>query len=203
MTRENAEQNYLRFLETIAHLIDSGQISPELLQELQEYRIPEDGNGSDNNPARISDIIRNLLLHRDNASNGAIDRQSLAVQLKHIGCEKATIKDEKIKHTESGGLHSEVEQAIIISCEGKRIEAPQAQGICEVTGKLAQKTLSCRRCHRSICLRHCEFIEQDGANYPYCNTPIPGSRITCYKKTILSLNTWHETEKRMKQGRRQ
>lgn len=214
MSRENAERNYSKLLEDIANLINGGRISPELLLEkIEEYQALQreqnregrlssgESIPSNNISERIAEILNNILLNRYPLSNEAIDRQSLSVQVKQIGGTRTIIKDEKIKHTESGGFHSEVEHAIIISCEGKRIEANRAQGVCEVTGKLAQRALSCRLCHRCICLRHCEFIEQDGAYYPYCNTPPPRSRISCAKKTVLSINTWREIEREIKGGR--
>jgi hypothetical protein len=213
MSQENTERRHSKLLEEITNLINEGQMSPELLLEkIAEYQTLQSEQNSagvlseadpmpgNNLSEKLAEILNNLLSHRYPSSNEAIDRQSLAVQVKQIGETKTVIKDEKIKHTNSGGLHSEVEHAIIISCEGKTIEANRAQGICEVTGKLAQRALSCRLCHRSICLRHCEFIEQDGAYYPYCNIPHPRSRTSCAKKTVLSINTWREIEKKINKG---
>ena len=216
MDREEIETRYVRLLDDITNLMNNGQMSPELLlQKIKEYqelsneypsasRLSNDGVSSTNNTQeRIAEILNDVLLNHNSLNNEAIDRQSLSVQIKQIGGAKTTIKDEKIRHTDDGGLHSDVEQAIVISCEGKRIEAHRAEGICEVTGKLAQRALSCRLCHRSICLRHCEFIEQGGEHYPYCNTTLPKSRISCAKKIILSTDTWQEIEKKMKNRRYQ
>lgn len=202
-----------RNLQELKNLVDTGQISPESFLEIiremittGNVQIQEDGNSVDDQTqdnytsneatGNLSDILSGgIPLNYD-----SIDRQSLSVQIKQIDGSRTTIKDEKISHTESGGLHSDIEQAIIISCEGKRIEANNAQGVCEITGKLAQKALSCHLCHRSICLRHCEFIEQNGEKYPYCNTPIPGSKISCARKAYLSMNTWQEADKKTNKG---
>ena len=213
MNREKVEERYLRLMEDIRHLINNGQTSPELLmekiEELQalrnsnssENRLPQGEITSGSNQQGIAEFLKNVLFNNHRLSNESIDRQSHSVQIKQINGARTTIRDERIRHTDNGGLHSDVEQAIVISCEGKRIEAHKAEGICEVTEKLAQRALTCRLCHRSICIRHCEFIELDGANYPYCNTPPPKSRISCVKKTLLSIDTWRETERRAKNRR--
>jgi hypothetical protein len=202
---EEKKQN----LQELKNLVDAGQISPESFLEIikemitakDEY-IKEEGDSDDTQipdddiPGEVTDDLPDVFSDEMPLNHDSIDRQSLSVQIKQIDGSRTTIKDEKISHTENGGLHSDVEQAIIISCEGKRIDANNAQGVCEITGKLAQKALSCHLCHRSICLKHCEFIKQNGENYPYCNTPIPGSKISCARKVYLSMNTWQEAEKK-------
>jgi len=149
-------------------------------------------------PEEIVEILNNVQAEQDPASHDSIDRQSLSVQLKQIDGSRTTIRDEKIKHTENGGLHSDVEQAIVISCEGKKIEVSTAEGVCEATGKLAQKALSCHLCRRSVCLRHCEFIEHDGENYPYCSVPLPGSSASCARQVLLAMDTWREADRKKK-----
>lgn len=196
-------------LQELKNLVDAGQISPESFLEIikemittengqiKEERDSVDEQTPDNNiPDELTDDLPDVLSGGIPMNYDSIDRQSLSVQIKQIDGFRTTIKDEKISHTENGGLHSDIVKAIIISCEGKRIDANNAQGVCEITGKLAQKALSCHLCHRSICLKHCEFIEQNGENYPYCNTPIPGSKISCARKVYLSMNTWQEAEKK-------
>lgn len=196
-------------LKELKHLVDTDQISPESFLEIIKEMItiddeqitkvensdeikPMDSDFPDDSPDDLSKVFSaGISMNHD-----AIDRQSLSVQIKQIDGSRITIKDEKISHTENGGLHSDVVKAIIISCEGKKIDTNNAQGVCEITGKLAQKSLSCHMCHRSICLKHCEFIQHNGENYPYCNTPIPGSRITCARKVYLSMNTWQEAKKK-------
>jgi hypothetical protein len=212
VTGEIAEERYLRLLGEIRALIDDNQALPELLlRKIEELRAVEnsqivEGNSESEGPSghnsqRIAEIVNTILSGENSSSNEPIDRQSLSVQIRQIAGARTTIRDERIRHSEGGGLHSQVEQAIVISCEGKRIEAQTAEGLCEVTGKLAQKALSCRLCHRSICLRHCEFLEVDGEHYPYCNTPPPKSRISCIKRTITSIDTWRELEKRARNRR--
>lgn len=208
MDREEIKQRYLNLLDDITDLVNNGQTSSEtVIAKIQEYQtlknILEDKlsnsefTQTNNVPENIEEILSNILLNQYPSGNNAIDRQSFAVKIDRIDDTKTTlIKDEKISHTENGGLHSDIVKAIIISCEGKRIDANTAQGVCEITGKLAEKALSCHLCHRSICLRHCEFIEQNGENYPYCNTPIPGSKISCARKAYLSMNTWQEAKKK-------
>lgn len=201
-------------LQELKNLVDAGQISPESFLEIIKKMITtEDGQirgdrdsvdeqTPDNDiPHEVTDDLPDVLSDGIPLNHDSIDRQSLSVQIKQIDGSRTTIKDEKISHTENGGLHSDVEQAIIISCEGKRIDANNAQGVCEITGKLAQKALSCHLCHRSICLKHCEFIKQNGENYPYCNTPIPGSKISCARKVYLSMNTWQEAKRKTNKGK--
>jgi hypothetical protein len=196
-------------LQELKNLVDAGQISPEsflkILKEMittengqiKEERDSVDEQTPDNDiPDELTDDLPDVLSSGIPMDYDSIDLQSVSVQIKQIDGSRTTIKDEKISHTENGGLHSDVVKAIIISCEGKKIDTNSAQGVCEITGKLAQKALSCHLCHRSICLRHCEFIQQNGANYPYCNTPIPGARISCARKAYLSMNTWQEAEKK-------
>jgi hypothetical protein len=200
-------------LQELKNLVDADQISPESFLEIiremittGDVQIKENGDSVDvqtpdsDIPDEVTDDPTDVLSGEIPLNHDSIDRQSLSVQIKQIDGSRTTIKDEKISHTENGGLHSDVEQAIIISCEGKRIDANNAQGVCEITGKLAQKALSCHLCHRSICLRHCEFIEQNGENYPHCNTPVPGSKISCARKAFLSMNTWQEAEKKTNKG---
>jgi hypothetical protein len=196
-------------LQELKNLIDADQISPEsFLEIIKEMISTGDGQikkaedyinvqSSDNDiPDEVTDDLPDILSGGIPLNHDSIDRQSLSVQIKQIDGSRTTIKDEEISHTENGGLHSDVVKAIIISCEGKKIDTNNAQGVCEITGKLAQKSLSCHMCHRSICLKHCEFIQHNGENYPYCNTPIPGSRISCARKVYLSMNTWQEAKKK-------
>ncbi|MGB3478403.1 MAG: hypothetical protein WBB67_04515 [bacterium] len=196
-------------LKELKYLVDTDQISPEsflaIIKEMittENGQIRGDGDSVDvqtpdnDIPDEVTDDLPDVFSGGIPLNHDSIDRQSLSVQIKQIDGSRTTIKDEEISHTENGGLHSDVVKAIIISCEGKKIDANNAQGICEITGKLAQKALSCHLCHRSICLRHCEFIQQNGENYPYCNTPIPGSKISCARKVYLSMNTWQEAEKK-------
>lgn len=196
-------------LQELKNLVDAGQISPESFLEIikamittenrqiKEERDSVDEQTPDNDiPDEVTNDLSDVLSDGIPMNYDSIDQQSLSVQIKQIDGSRTTIEDEKISHTERGGLHSDIVKAIIISCEGKRIDANNAQGVCEITGKLAQKALSCYLCHRSICLRHCEFIQQNGENYPYCNTPIPGSKISCARKVYLSMNTWQEAKKK-------
>ena len=192
-------------------LVDSHQLSQEAFIEMARSLIAEDNtqnietdDSGDANvldiglPEEIMEILNNAQAEQDSTSRDSIDRQSLSVQLKQIDGSRTTIRDEKITHTGNGGLHSDVEQAIVISCEGKKIEVSAAEGVCEATGKLAQKALSCHLCHRSICLRHCEFIEHDGENYPYCSTPLSGSSVSCARRVLLAMDTWREADRKKK-----
>ena len=191
-------------------LVENGQVSPEsfikMIKDMlvsEGKQLPENENIDtesivENFPDDIKDFMHDFQPNQLISGKDSIDRQSYSVQIKQVDCSRTTIKDEKIKHTEDGGLHSDIEQALVISCEGKKIEINAAEGICEVSGMLAQKCLSCHLCHRSICLRHCEFIEHDGENYPYCNTSVPGSTISCAKKIRQSMNMWQEFDRKKK-----
>jgi len=205
------DRNGIQRLKEMKELVDSHQLSPEAFIEMARTLIADNNtqnietdDSSDANvldiglPEEIIEILNNAQAEQDPASHDSIDRQSLSVQLKQIDGSRTTIKDEKITHTGNGGLHSDVEQAIVISCEGKKIEVNAAEGVCEATGKLAQKALSCHLCHRIICLRHCEFIEHDGENYPYCSTPLPGSSASCARQVLMAMDMWREADRKKK-----
>jgi hypothetical protein len=205
------DRNGIQRLKEMKELVDSHQLSQEAFIEMARALIADNNtqhiemdDSSDANvldtdfPEEIMEILNNAQAQEDPASHDSIDRQSLSVQLKQIDGSRPTIRDEKITHTGNGGLHSDVEQAIVISCEGKKIEVSAAEGVCEATGKLAQKALSCHLCHRSICLRHCEFIEHDGENYPYCSSPLPEAGTSCARQVLLSMDTWREADRKKK-----
>jgi len=207
---DTMEKDKTKDLQELKNLVDAGQISPEsflaIIKEMittGDEQITTIDNSDEIQPVD-SDVpgdsgnnLPQVFSAGTSMNHDAVDRQSLSVQIKQIDGSKTTIRDEKISHTENGGLHSAVDQAIIQSCEGRIIDTRSAQGVCEITGKLAQKTMSCYLCHRSICLKHCEFIEHNGENYPFCNTPFPGSKISCAKRFYLSMNTWQKTKKKL------
>ncbi len=205
------DRNGIQRLKEMKELVDTHQLSQEAFIEMARSLIAEDNTQNNETgdyrvenvlesglPEEIIEILNNALTGQDQASHDSIDRQSLSVQLKQIDGRRTTIRDEKITHTENGGLHSDVEQGIILSCECKKIEVSAAEGVCEATGKLAQKALSCHLCHRSICLRHCEFIEHDGGNYPYCSTPLPGFSASCARQVLMAMDTWKEADRKKK-----
>lgn len=95
----------------------------------------------------------------------------------------------KITSTEDG-FKSEVEEPLLISASGHRIEASQIKGQCEFCGGYDSFIFNCfvHGCRRSLCLKHVFFFQEGVKNIPLC--------ITHYKQYVNNQDTWQSHQSR-------
>ncbi|MCK5491505.1 MAG: hypothetical protein KAJ14_00140, partial [Candidatus Omnitrophica bacterium] len=82
------------------------------------------------------------------------------------------------------GMKSEVEEPLLISQSGHKIEASQIKGRCEICGGYDSYIFNCfvHGCKRALCLKHVYFFQEGDKQIPLC--------LTHYKQFVNNRNTW-------------
>ena len=82
------------------------------------------------------------------------------------------------------GMKSEVEEPLLISQSGHKIEASQIKGRCEICGGYDSYIFNCfvHGCKRALCLKHVYFFQEGDKQIPLC--------LRHYKQFVNNRNTW-------------
>ena len=90
------------------------------------------------------------------------------------------------------GMKSEVEEPLLISKSGHRIEASQIKGQCEICGGYDSFIFNCfvHGCKKALCLKHVYFFQEGGKQIPLC--------LIHYKQAVNNHNTWETHNLRSK-----
>ena len=90
------------------------------------------------------------------------------------------------------GMKSEVEEPLLISQSGHKIEASQIKGQCEICGGYDSFIFNCfvHGCKKSLCLKHVYFFQDEDKQIPLC--------LTHYKQFVNNRNTWQPQKLRGK-----
>ncbi|MCK5616960.1 hypothetical protein KAR91_84640 [Candidatus Pacearchaeota archaeon] len=82
------------------------------------------------------------------------------------------------------GFKSEVEEPLLISNSGHKIEASQIKGQCEFCGGYDSYIFNCfiHGCKKALCLKHVYFFQEGDKQIPLC--------LTHYRQAVNNRNTW-------------
>ena len=88
------------------------------------------------------------------------------------------------------GMKSEVEEPLLISNSGHKIEASQIKGQCEFCGGYDSYIFNCfiHGCKKSLCLKHVYFFQEETKQIPLC--------LTHYRQAVNNRNTWQTHKSR-------
>ena len=88
------------------------------------------------------------------------------------------------------GMKSEVEEPLLISNSGHRIEASQIKGQCEFCGGYDSYIFNCfvHGCKKALCLKHVYFFQEGDKQIPLC--------LRHYKQFVNNQDTWQSHQSR-------
>ncbi|MCK5606361.1 hypothetical protein KAR91_30955 [Candidatus Pacearchaeota archaeon] len=90
------------------------------------------------------------------------------------------------------GMKSEVEEPLLISQSGHKIEASQIKGQCEFCGGYDSYIFNCfvHGCKKALCLKHVYFFQKGEKQIPLC--------LKHYKQFVNNQDTWQSLQSRGK-----
>ena len=88
------------------------------------------------------------------------------------------------------GMKSEVEEPLLISNSGHKINANEIKGQCEACGGYDSYIFNCfvHGCKKSLCLKHVYFFQEGDKQIPLC--------LTHYKQFVNNHDTWQSHKSR-------